>query len=234
MVATISVSVALTTGMATPPSLTTGSGEAPKFWPVMKSVVSNSSAPAAVMTGAGGAATAAEATMTQATTARQTTNAALISAGLLGRSGLGEADSKTGSRTEQESPGSRASRLLGLHDDARSEQALDLRFRHARCAQHLHRVLADLRRHGGRPLVLPAHLDRARHGEARARALVVDRHQRAARAHLLVAGDVVEGAHHAARDAGCFQDASPLWPVTRGEHLVEDRGELACVGAPAR
>src|SRR5262245_53133226 len=69
---------------------------------------------------------------------------------------------------------------LGLDDDVVFQETVDLRLIKAGLAQDLDRVLANIRRHRGRDLLLTFHPHRAAHRERGAGARIVDRYERAA------------------------------------------------------
>src|ERR1700730_14804162 len=112
------------------------------------------------------------------------------------------------------------------------QESLDLRRGNAGGAQHLDRVLPDLRREGWRNLLLTADLEWAGHGERGAGPRVVEWPQRTSRAPLDIVRTVVERGGDAERDAGLLEDRRPRRPVLRAEPRVEDGGEGAGVRAP--
>src|SRR5947199_3858831 len=99
---------------------------------------------------------------------------------------------------------------VGLYDDPGAKQTLDLRLRDAGGAQHLHGVLADRRRERRRHFLLAVDLERTADRERSSRAWIVDRHQRAARAHLRVVRDVVERPDDAECHLGLLEDRIPV------------------------
>src|SRR2546428_2000281 len=105
-----------------------------------------------------------------------------------------------------------SARGLALHDDARGEQRIDLRLTVARLAKDLHRVLAELRREAWRNLFDAGQPERARHGERRARARVVEGHQGATGDHLRIVPRVVHGADLTEGEAGNAPHVSPSPP----------------------